>query len=761
MIECLQSFGQFSNCNFLCNTDFEDEKLVQNGQFGFFNEDRVSCWETTASDNMIEIWGSGFGGVPAFSGNQFAELNANMVSTLYQNFAAGLGGEVEISFAHRGRAGVDRMSVKIGPVTGPFEDLGTFSADNKKWEFHTLNYSFPKTGSIEYAIRFESISAAGGATVGNFLDAISIKLYPPKADFNVINPICSNDSTGRIEIKSISGSRPFQYKWSSTFNSKDTFANHLAKGNYELIISDFFGCQIKYDFQLMSSREDDTTKFIQTSCQSYTWPSSSNTYTESGLYMDRYKNSSGCDSIIQLQLTIHKSDTQIISHTQCTEYTWPISGISYTKSGKYYKNYSNTNGCDSVLILDLQINQPQEVYFKEKHCKTFFWQANQTYYTKSGLYNCVYKNKNACDSILYLELEITEPDIINQKIFSCGSFINPNNGKIYTQSTQIVDSFVNQYNCDSIISLDLNISPIDSMNEFQTNCNSYYWPVNQQTYTKSGRYIQSYQNSHSCDSNVILNLTILENSRSIQTVTSCDSYYSQINGKNYTQSGNYSVILPNFNGCDSIINLKLQINKSNFKFDTIRSCDAYYWTVNGVNYTQSGDFISKFQTVESCDSIFHLHLNIQKSNIIIDTITAFEFYDWKVNKEHYLLSGIYQQTFTNRLDCDSIRILVLEIKKNGQVFVPNVFSPNQDLVNDFAVVYSTPEISIIDRFRIFTRWGELVFDKKNFIPNIDELGWDGRFKNEKINPAVFPYVVEWTDNLGAKRILYGDITLIK
>ena len=86
----------FTTCTFLCNTDFEDDKFVNAGQFGFFHQELVSCWSTTASDQQIEIWGSGFGGVPAFSGNQFAELNANMVSTLFQNFSASLGSSVEI-----------------------------------------------------------------------------------------------------------------------------------------------------------------------------------------------------------------------------------------------------------------------------------------------------------------------------------------------------------------------------------------------------------------------------------------------------------------------------------------------------------------------------------------------------------------------------------------------------------------------------------------------------------------------------------------
>ncbi|NDB17700.1 MAG: hypothetical protein EB027_00170, partial [Actinobacteria bacterium] len=51
------------------------------------SESNVPGWSTTASDQQIELWSSGFNGVPAAEGGQFAELNANMTSALYQDVA--------------------------------------------------------------------------------------------------------------------------------------------------------------------------------------------------------------------------------------------------------------------------------------------------------------------------------------------------------------------------------------------------------------------------------------------------------------------------------------------------------------------------------------------------------------------------------------------------------------------------------------------------------------------------------------------------
>src|SRR5215469_8485188 len=72
------------DCHFLCNGDFENPSF---GQWTDIPDTLFQCWKTTESDSIIEVWWTGYNGVPAYSGNQFVELNANAVGTLYQNFS--------------------------------------------------------------------------------------------------------------------------------------------------------------------------------------------------------------------------------------------------------------------------------------------------------------------------------------------------------------------------------------------------------------------------------------------------------------------------------------------------------------------------------------------------------------------------------------------------------------------------------------------------------------------------------------------------
>lgn len=63
-----------------------------------------------------------------------------------------------------------------------------------------------------------------------------------------------------------------------------------------------------------------------------------------------------------------------------------------------------------------------------------------------------------------------------------------------------------------------------------------------------------------CYSTVLLNLTINNGSSSIQNETALNSFFWTINGQTYTQSGNYTGVIPSANGCDSVITLNLTLN---------------------------------------------------------------------------------------------------------------------------------------------------------------------------------------------------------
>lgn len=138
---------------------------------------RVPGWITTATDHMIELWHSGFMGVVAAEGVQFAELNATQVSTLYQDLPTTPGTKLYWRLYHRGRNGQDTMALDIG-APGAAVEQRRFTDGNTAWGYYTGTYTVP-AGQTTTRFAFRSIAAAGGnQAIGNFLDGVFFGTAP-------------------------------------------------------------------------------------------------------------------------------------------------------------------------------------------------------------------------------------------------------------------------------------------------------------------------------------------------------------------------------------------------------------------------------------------------------------------------------------------------------------------------------------------------------------------------------------------------------
>ncbi|MDQ3142052.1 MAG: gliding motility-associated C-terminal domain-containing protein [Bacteroidota bacterium] len=123
-------------------------------------------------------------------------------------------------------------------------------------------------------------------------------------------------------------------------------------------------------------------------------------------------------------------------------------------------------------------------------------------------------------------------------------------------------------------------------------------------------------------------------------------------------------------------------------------------------------------------------------------------------------SKIYSATIRNEQYCydtDSIELIVID----NRVYVPNIFSPNKDNVNDGFTLFGSDDIQEIEFLQIFDRWGNLVFSKAHFEANLPELGWDGKYKGKDLNPAVFAYVAKVNFKIGQPILIKGELQLLR
>lgn len=124
-------------------------------------------------------------------------------------------------------------------------------------------------------------------------------------------------------------------------------------------------------------------------------------------------------------------------------------------------------------------------------------------------------------------------------------------------------------------------------------------------------------------------------------------------------------------------------------------------------------------------------------------------------------STLYRVTVTDSNNCKySDSVLVKTICNDKNYFVPNTFSPNGDGVND--VFYPRgSNLYNIQSMRVFNRWGQLVFERRNFPANSAADGWDGRFNGQPAPMDAYVYIVEVICDNAQIVALRGDVTLIR
>ncbi|MBL7260522.1 DUF7507 domain-containing protein [Paractinoplanes lichenicola] len=174
----------------LVNGDFESPSIAA-ASMSLIPETNMPGWKTTAPDKVFELWRQVRMGVDAGSREQFVELNANYVSTLYQDVATTPGQVLRWQLKHRGRLGTDVMAVNIGPAGGVQVRQRTIS-DGQTWGTYGGNYTVP-AGQTNTRFAFESVSAAQNmATHGNFLDGISFGTSPCLATTTAVSQATAN-----------------------------------------------------------------------------------------------------------------------------------------------------------------------------------------------------------------------------------------------------------------------------------------------------------------------------------------------------------------------------------------------------------------------------------------------------------------------------------------------------------------------------------------------------------------------------------------
>lgn len=196
------------------------------------------------------------------------------------------------------------------------------------------------------------------------------------------------------------------------------------QGQYTELFSSIDGCDstVVLDLTVVSSYSETATATI---CDGDSYTLGTQTLTTAGPYTELFTSSTGCDSTVDLTLTVLMQSSSSITEIACGSYTAP-DGMVYNSTGMYTAVIPNNEGCDSTISINLTVNMPSTNTVVASACDSYM--ANAMTYTTSGIYTQTMMNAAGCDSVITFDLTITAtpsaPTVSGDEMYCDGDMLN-------------------------------------------------------------------------------------------------------------------------------------------------------------------------------------------------------------------------------------------------------------------------------------------------------------------------------------------------
>lgn len=116
---------------------------------------------------------------------------------------------------------------------------------------------------------------------------------------------------------------------------------------------------------------------------------------------------------------------------------------------------------------------------------------------------------------------------------------------------------------------------------------------------------------------------------------------------------------------------------------------------------------------------------------------------------------------TTMKGCIAKTTIRINVENELNLIIPNIFSPNNDGINDRLIMFKNRIPFTLNQYAIFDRYGNRVYQTTNDHFNQENEGWDGTFNNEPVESGVYILVIDYVDFLGTRKIIRKDITVVR
>ncbi len=367
------------------------------------------------------------------------------------------------------------------------------------------------------------------------------------------------------------------------------------------------GCAYTRTVSLIVHPAYDTT-ITATICDGETFSVGTYTHTQTGVYQDVFPIEYGCDSIVNVNLTVLPSPDTAFFGLICNGDSFTVGTQTYTSSGVYYQNFTSANGCDSTVTVDLTVIDEAPFVISQSICDGDSFTVGSSTYTTPGTYTDVLTSSLGCDSTVVTELSFyPNLDTVHQVNLCEGDIW----GWIGGLSTLYEDTGTYVYDlpkvspegCDYTLTYSVRVNPNYDTTITATICDGETFSVGTYTHTQTGTYVDHFYAVGVCDSVVNVNLTVLPSPDTTINASICTGQSFSVGTYTYTAGGTYTQQYTSSNGCDSIITINVTEHQG-FEVDQMEMiCDGDIFMVGSSTYTQPGIYVDSLVSLGGCDSV--------------------------------------------------------------------------------------------------------------------------------------------------------------
>ncbi len=370
--------------------------------------------------------------------------------------------------------------------------------------------------------------------------------------------------------------------------------------------------------------------------------------TESGTYTETFPTMHGCDSTVTLNLTV----LPVYNHTDevniCEGETYVFGEQTLTTSGEYTKVFESVSGCDSTVVLTLNVNPVYNQTDEATICHGETYVFGTKNLTEAGVYTEVFPSDTGCDSTVVLTLTVNPVYSHTDEVAICQGETYVFGTKNLTVAGVYTEVFPSDTGCDSTVVLTLTVNPVYNNTDEATICQGETYAFGTKNLTEAGVYTEVFPSDTGCDSTVVLTLSVNPDYNHTDEATICQGDTYVFGTQTLTDAGEYTQVFELATGCDSVVTLNLTVNPAyNISTTATVYSDELPFEFGKQSLTEAGTFSESFQSVYGCDSLVTLTLVVKPADVTPPVIVCRPILIRLNSSGHYTLKNSDIQQLTS------------------------------------------------------------------------------------------------------------------